>query len=474
MKFVGREDYFRWLDEQYSRVSESQGRFLALRGRRQVGKSRLVTEWLSRRVPPYIYYQALDRPLDQELASFAGAVARSNIGPLSEVVASGVVWPSWEAAFDIVSAAGAGGPLGNRPAVVVLDELPYLVANDSGFEGTLQAAWDHKFQHTGVMLIVVGSDLAMMEALTGYGRPLYQRAIPKSVEPLNPAEVADLLGCDATDALDNYLMVGGLPKVVAARAEHSSRARFLAAATSDEAHPLVFTGSQMLNAEFPPQHAPRKVLEAIGAGERAFTTIRTRAAVSQRTLANALDLLATKHVISREDPRSARPISNRTRYVVADPYLRFWLRFLATRDTDIARGRGDLVAADIESSWQSYTGAAIEPVVRAAIDRILPDRRFGASRYVGSYWTRDHQTEVDLVGTEQDRGSRRVEFVGSVKWRTRKSFGTDDVTALAASALEVPGWETTSLKVGVSRTGFTKDVALDVMLDPEDVLAAWQ
>jgi hypothetical protein len=187
-----------------------------------------------------------------------------------------------------------------------------------------------------------------------------------------------------------------------------------------------------------------------------------------------LDLLATKHVISREDPRSARPISNRTRYVVADPYLRFWLRFLATRDTDIARGRGDLVAADIESSWQSYTGAAIEPVVRAAIDRILPDRRFGASRYVGSYWTRDHQTEVDLVGTEQDRGSRRVEFVGSVKWRARKSFGTDDVTALAASALEVPGWETTSLKVGVSRTGFTKDVALDVMLDPEDVLAAWQ
>lgn len=474
MRFVGREGYFRWLDEHFSQVSESQGRFLALRGRRQVGKSRLLTEWLSRREHRYLYYQALGRPMEQELASFAGAVSRSNMGALPEVASTGAVWPTWEAALDAVSKAGAGGPLGDGPAVVVLDELPYLVENDPGFEGTLQAAWDHKFQHTGILLIVVGSDLAMMEALTTYGRPLYQRTIPKQVEPLNPAEVADLLAVDATEALDTYLMTGGFPKVVAARTEHASCKQFLATATSDEAHPLVFTGAQTLDSEFPPQHSPRDVLEAIGAGERAFTSIRTRAAVSERTLTTALDQLVAKRVIDRQDPRSARRITNRTRYIVADPYLRFWLRCLATRTADIARGRGDLVAADIEEAWQDYAGAAVEPVVRSALERLLPDPRFGAARHVGSYWTRDHRTEVDLVGTEKDDKNSRVEFAGSVKWRARKYFGMADVAELRHLAPQVPGWAVTSLRVGVSRTGFTKDVELDVQLDPEDLLAAWR
>ena len=99
------------------------------------------------------------------------------MGALPEIAATGAVWPTWEATLDAVSKAGAGGPLGNGPAVVVVDELPLLIQNDPGFEGTLQAAWDHKFQHTGILLIVVGSDLAMMEALATYGRPLHQRAV---------------------------------------------------------------------------------------------------------------------------------------------------------------------------------------------------------------------------------------------------------------------------------------------------------
>ena len=68
-------------------------------------------------------------------------------------------------------------------------------------------------------------------------------------------------------------------------------------------------------------------------------------------------------------------------------------------------------------SWTSYRGAAIEPIVRASLERILPDPRLGAARFVGGYWTRDHRVEVDLVGgADRDRADP-VEFVGSIKWR---------------------------------------------------------
>lgn len=475
MRFVGRQSYLRWLDEEFERVDSSGGRFLALRGRRQVGKSRLVTEWLSRRDHPHLYYQALDKPVEQELASFATAVSRSSLGSLPTVAASGAVWPSWEAALDAVADAGGGGPLGAGPGVVVIDELPYLIENDDSFEATLQAAWDHRLQHTGILLIVVGSDLSMMDAITSYGRPLYQRIdVQRQIRPLNVAEVGALLEVDPTTAFDTYLMIGGFPKVVASRAEHPDIQSFLETAMEDEAHPLVFTGQQTLMAEFPPHLSPRDILEAIGAGERSFGKIRTRAGVSQRTLAKGLRQLQHKRVISSDDPCCARDIGNRSRYTVVDPYLRFWLRFLADRIPDISRSRGDLVAADIGAAWQSYAGRAIEPLVRDAIERLLPDSRFGGARYLGSYWSRGNRVEVDLTGTTDAGGNDRIEFAGSIKWRERKPFDMTDAAELRELAPEVPGWDTTTRHVGVSRTGFTEEVDLDVALTPDDLIGAWR
>lgn len=475
MKFVGRVNEFSWLDRELAKVDDGQGRFVALRGRRQVGKSRLLTEWLRRKDCPTLYYQALDKPAEQELASFTSAVARSNLRTLPSIASTGAVWPTWASAFEALAVAAAPGGAPSAPMVVVFDEFPYLTANDPSLEATLQAAWDHTLQHLGILLIVVGSDLAMMEALATYGRPLYQRIdVQRQIDPLNVAEVGDLLAVDPKAAFDTYLMTGGFPKVVAARAEHGTDKKFLRAAVEDEAHPLIFTGEQMLNVEFPPTLSPRAVLEAIGAGERTFGKIQSRADVSERTLSTALDQLEAKRVISAEDPLSTRRITNRTRYTVADPYLRFWLRFLADRTGDVSRGRGDMVAADIDAAWQDYAGVAVEPLVRAALERLLPEERFGAARHAGAYWTRDHTVQVDLVGTKERAKADRVEFTGSIKWRSRRLFGTDDVASLEAVAGKVPGWDRSTLRVGVSRTGFTKNIDLDVTVGPDDLIEAWR
>ena len=475
MRFVGRQRLFAWLDEELARVTPSHGRFLALRGRRQVGKSRLVTEWLGRQDRPYLYYQALNKPVDQELESFAAAIGRSNLGALPSLVGAGVRWAGWEQAFDTLVLAGGEGPLGDAPAVIVIDELPYLIDNDPSFEATLQAAWDHKLQHTGILLIVIGSDLHMMEALGSYDRPLYQRIdVQRQIHPLNVAEVADLLDSDPVDSFDTYLMTGGFPKVVASRAEHRTTAKFLEAAMQDEAHPLVYTGEQILSAEFPPGVNARTVLEAIGAGERAWSALASRTGIQGRNLSLSIDKLIDKGVVSADDPRCIRQISKRTRYRVNDPYLRFWLRFLADSVPDISRGRGDLVHADVTSSWHDYAGTAVEPLVQESVARLLPDERFASANYVGAFWTRDNPVQVDLVGTEKDAKNRRIEFAGSVKWRDRKQFSAADADELRMLAEQVPGCETTTRMVGVSRTGFNDHVDLDVRLTPQDLLEGWR
>jgi uncharacterized protein len=60
----------------------------------------------------------------------------------------------------------------DQPSIVVIDEIPWLTQQDPAAEGALQTVWDRYFSRKPVLLILVGSDLAMMEHLSSYGRPL--------------------------------------------------------------------------------------------------------------------------------------------------------------------------------------------------------------------------------------------------------------------------------------------------------------
>jgi len=77
------------------------------------------------------------------------------------------------------------------------------------------------------------------------------------------------------------------------------------------------------------------------------------------------------------DPVSALLVSAE-RSLAADPYPRFWLQLLGPSMEEIERGRGDLTVARIRDSWTSWPGRAIEPLLREALARILPDDRLPA------------------------------------------------------------------------------------------------
>ncbi len=66
-----------------------------------------------------------------------------------------------------------------------------------------------------MLLVLIGSDLSMMEALNSYGCPFHQRGREMVLGPLNPAEVGRMLGLDPTEAFDAALVTGGLPLICA-------------------------------------------------------------------------------------------------------------------------------------------------------------------------------------------------------------------------------------------------------------------
>lgn len=138
----------------------------------------------------------------------------------------------------------------------------------------------------------------------------------------------------------------------------------------------------------------------------------------------------------------------------------------------IERRRGDVVLQRIIDAWPTFRGHAIEPIVRASIEQMLPDERFGKASFVTSWWTRSHDAEIDLVGTDEKSRPTSVSFVGSIKWREKARFSRQDAAALAALRPKVPLAGDHTLLLGVSANGFERSAHLDVKLDPEQLLAA--
>lgn len=464
--FAGRDEQLALLRADLAEVGSSgRGRFALVRGRRQVGKSRLIEEFIERSDAPSIFFTATKgRSSELELKEFTELMKHPSIDPAGTL--TDTQFGSWDAAMSALSR------LVTRPTIIVVDEFPYLAAGATDVEGAFQKSWDRSLKGSPILLIVVGSDLAMMEALTEYGRPLYGRPNRElHLRPLDPNETATLTGLKAVDAFDAYLVTGGFPNLVNRWRTGQSLKHFLTAQLASSSEVLSIAGERMMTAEFPADSHARMVLSCIGSGVPTFTAIGSQTGLAAASLDRALKLLVGKQAISIEQPISAQPNGRETRYRVADTYLAFWSRFIEHATPLLDRGRTSQVQSEILRQWPDYRGRAIEPIVRESIARLLPVHGTDAHT-VGSYWTRDGRTEIDLVGIDGLGSKRRVSFIGSIKWRQNKPFSGADASKLAAQRALVPGTDDQTTLVAVSSSGFdVRDVP--ITLGPEDLLAAW-
>lgn len=471
--FIGRSEQLGALNQILHQVATDEdskpGRALLMRGRRRVGKSRLVEEFLDQAGVPYVFFTASTRSTAEELQLFSNDVVASNLPGRANFTSMTI--GSWEAALRLLITTLPN----NGPSVVVIDELPYLIKSDEAFEGTLQKIFDRELSRHRVLLIGIGSDLGIMETLNGYGRPFHQRATEMVIPPLSPAEVAYMLQLPAADAFDAYLITGGLPMICKEWKLGLSPMTFLGKALKSSTSALIVSGERSLAAEFPPDARARNVLSAIGSGERTFTNIGKAAGeLHGGSFPRALNTLIEKRIVVAERPLSTRA-SKETRYRISDPYLRFWLNFINPYLAEIERGKGDLVLGRIQTSWLSYRGRVIEPILRESISR-LPSTQFpNRNGVVGGYWTRTNQPEIDIVISDKAPVAKTILGVGSIKWLERAPFNGNDFNELIQHRTQLPGTTEETPLLIVSRSGcLVPEMPNLRVLSPEDLLDAWK
>lgn len=477
--FVGRRTELAALRKRLDRVNASgSGEAVAIRGRRQVGKSRLVQEFCDLAKVPYLYFTAFKgaSPVDA-VTNFLAGLRDSSLPPDPTLVptdGSG----SWPDAFRILAAV-----LPDRPSIVVVDELPWLSEQDEVFDGALQVAWDRHLSSHPLLLLLLGSDLHMMERFAAYDRPFYGRADTMVLRPLNPAETGVALGLGAADAIDAHLASGGLPGIVRSWPYAMPALDFLRQQCADPLSRVFSVPETSLLAEFPASDQARRVLMSIGGGDRTHATIAAKAGSREGALpSGALSpvlhrLVEEKRVVAMDEPLSTRA-SRPALYRVADSNLRLYLAILRSAQEELYRDRTQAAIRLIERRWTAWRGKAVEPVVREALEGAALDGRlpWDSMEAVGGWWNRQFNPEVDLVGADRAPVARQLFCVGSIKWLS-SGFDAHDLGSLMRAAPQVPGFVPgqTGLVV-VTKSGLAPDLdprLIDVVWGPEDVIGAW-
>jgi uncharacterized protein len=140
--FVNREAELRELDK-----AKQRGGLLVVYGRRRIGKTRLLTEWLQ--AHDGLYSQAIEAQRDLQIQQ----VYRDLQARLETQIAP----KTWPELLEILS-------LQKRAWSLCLDEFPYLAAVDASLPSQMQKWVDHSLP-AGCLLILAGSSTHMMHGL---------------------------------------------------------------------------------------------------------------------------------------------------------------------------------------------------------------------------------------------------------------------------------------------------------------------
>ena len=376
-------------------------------GRRRVGKTRLITEFIQDKRA--IYFQARRTNAEANLQYLSQAMLAGQTG------AAGVSFRSFDEAFDALAAMSR-----DRRLVVVIDEYPYLAQSSPEVSSLLQEKIDHLYKETKLMLILCGSSLSFMEEqVLGYESPLYGRRTAQfKIMPLDFLTTLDLWpNMDREDAAVCYGMTGGIPAYVEKVDPATSLKDNIKRLFLNPSGYLFEEPSNLLLQECRNPEQYDAIVQAIAQGRSKLSEIAGAAGIPASNVKMYVDKLISLGVVERELPLNETS-NKRVVYQLCDQMFRFWYRFVPQNIGLIQNGMAEMAYGRIEPHLSDYMGTVFELICRQYVYELARAGKLDVvPATVGRWWGTDNRTrtqeEIDVI---VDDGEGAALFA-ECKWR---------------------------------------------------------
>ena len=434
-KIVGRREERKLLK---NRLSSKEAEFIAIYGRRRVGKTYLIKHAIENANLHSIEVTGLkDGNFHNQLDIFIRAFEKA-----FQSIYTLAAPTNWMEAFDMLTKAIDQLPK-KIPFVIFFDELPWLATAKSGFLQALDHFWNTEWvNRSNIKFIACGSAASwILDNIVNAKGGLHNRlTISILLKPFNIQETIEFLTSRSIrmspkQILDLYLVMGGIPFYLKAVEKGLSAMQNI--------NQLCFTANGLLYGEFDRLYsslfknseAHIEIIKAIAKqpqGTDQSTLERTlKLSVSGGTLTKRLNELEAAGFIISFVPygREKKGIY----YRIIDEYTLFYLRWIkpALNRIKLATSQANYWQSKCQSAqWKSWVGCAFEAFCYKHIDQITRALKIHAGFNIGTWRyiaksKKEKGAQIDLLLDCDDDMINIIEIKYSKKlFRITKQYAT--------------------------------------------------
>lgn len=389
--FIDREEEREVLKKEWN---SDGGRLIIIYGRRRVGKTRLVNEFIKGK--DGVMFFAEDVTVQIQINGLKAEIA----GYLNDELLQGLTIKSWTELFTYI--------LKNPPekrSYLIIDEFTYLIKSDKSILSAIQKAWDRGLSDSNWCIILSGSLLNLMsEYALSCTSPLYgRRTRDMLLKPLEFKDAKLFLSQNEKDSLKTYFTTGGVPEYLQKASEYETYEDFVKNEFFSNFGYFYREPYFLLSQEFRELKTYQGILSAIAEGRTKPSEIAVNCGIDTRKIYPYLEGLIRLGFIEKETPVLSSQKSGI--YTIKDSVIDFWYSFVSTNRSEIERG------CYTNTDFNKYFGKKFESFVRNEIaPAIFPKAR------TGRWWHKGE--EIDLIAVDDD--AKMIVFA-EVKYGTKSA-----------------------------------------------------
>ncbi|MGB9730374.1 MAG: ATP-binding protein, partial [Thermoprotei archaeon] len=410
VRFVNRKNELSILDSLYR---SEKAQLVIVYGRRRVGKTRLLLEFLKGKEGLYFYI-----PRGGE---------KTILNELSKAVEheffKGFRFQDFSAFLEYISKKLSEGK------VIIIDEFQRMVEID-GALSLIQKFWDEKISKGRAMFILSGSSIGMIKRIALKGdAPLYgRRTFTINVRPLGFLELKEWFPkFSSEDLVKIYAAFGGTPAYLEKINENTSPEDNIINLILRRGSPLYDEPEYLLLEELRVPSHYMDILTAISLGKHYLSEISDFTKIERENLTTYLNSLETLEIISRE--YTVLVDKKRSRYLIIDPFFEFWFRFVRPNKTILELGLEETLWNNLRDEFNTYLGRIFEKIAKEYIVTKIKAGEVKINADMVGSWQYEKE-EIDLV-VYSSKEKKLISF--EVKW---KELSYDDAKNILIKLIE--------------------------------------
>lgn len=409
MRFIGRKNELHTLNTEYNRNSS----FVVIYGRRRVGKTTLIKEFLKNKTA--FYYLATEELESQSMKRLANVIARTTKNTLLQKIE----FTDWLDLFQLIADYKP-----EEKKVLVIDEFLYLVRTNSAFPSILQNAWDEFLKDSNVMLILSGSLIGMMQKhALSYDSPLYgRRTAQMRLTPLPFTSIYETQNLPFEQAVEQFSLTGGVPKYLEFFEDGRPLEEQLKDAVFSKNGFLYEEPNFLLKSESLTAVNYFSIIKTIADGNHKLGKIASALGQESSSLTPYLSTLSDLGFIEKRTPITEKnpEKSRKGLYFIADNFLRFWFCYVYPYKGELELDNMQIVLDEIHKDFkEKFVAFAYEDICKDIFAKLCSNNAisFVPSR-IGSYWLNDYDGDTEINVMSVDHQNKQV-FAGECKYHTK-------------------------------------------------------